>query len=839
MATPPQQPRRGAPVRKSTRPTAKATPTARRAPAAQGTGPQGSAGEARRRRLVDYPRQGKTGVRRWLPSWRLVLGTFLTGVFLVVGFVVAAYLTTTIPAPQDMVRAQTTTVYYADGETVMGRFAVENRVIVDYDTLPEHVGLAVVSAEDQTFFENSGIDPMGLARAMWNNVRHGTRQGGSTLTQQYAESYYQGKTRDYVGKFREALLAVKIAQTQDKDVILGNYLNTIYFGRGAYGIQAAAQAYFRVDAADLSVEQAALLAGVIPAPSRFDPRVEPEQAERRWNYVLDRMVADGHLDAAERESMKFPKVRKHRQSDTYGGPQGYLLDMVRREVVNRSVLTEDDIDIAGLRIVTTIDPRIQEAAVAAVDELPEDTPERLRTAIVTIDPSDGGIVALYGGPDFVSRPQNAATQDIAQAGSTFKPFTLVAALEEGISLRQTFDGRSPAFLEGFPEDRGVRNFGNTSYGWLDLVDATARSVNTIYAALNIEVGPEKSVDVAVRAGIPEDTQDLLDNPANVLGTAAPHPIDMASAYATFAAQGIHHDPFIVREVTYLSGGTAYEAARKGERVFEPDVMADATYAMTRVVEEGTATKVRALGRPVAGKTGSSTSNLSAWFVGYTPQLATAVAMYQPDEAGNPEPITPFGGEREITGGTWPAALWTSYMGVALEGYEVEDFPPRADVSTAPKPPQDEEDEEDETAPDDEEEDPAKRVRVPGGLEGLTQADATAQLRHAGFEVAVVEKHSAHVARGRVISVSPAGGRRADPGSTVTLTVSLGPEPEPDPTPPPEPSPDPTPDPTPTPDPSPKPSPSPTPEPPDDPGDGGREIGEQAAAGLVMARQDSR
>lgn len=807
MATP-RKPRPAAPVRKSAR--AAAASSGRRTPEAP-------APEPRRRRFIDYPRQGRTGVRRWLPSWRLVLGTFLTFVFLGAGIVVAAYTTTTIPAPQDMVRAQTTTVYYADGETVMGRFAVENRVLVDYATLPEHVGLAVVAAEDQTFFENSGIDPVGMVRALWNNLRHGTKQGGSTLTQQYAERYYQGTTRDYVGKFREALLAVKISQTQDKETILGNYLNTIYFGRGAYGIQAAAQAYFRVDAADLTVEQAALLAGVIPAPSRFDPRVEPAEAERRWNYVLDRMVADGYVDTAEREAMEFPKVRKHRQSDTYGGPQGYLLDMVRREIVERSVLTEDDIDTAGLRIVTTIDPRIQEAAVEAVAELPEDTPERLRTAIVTIDPADGGILALYGGPDFVSHPQNAATQDIAQAGSTFKPFTLVAALEEGISLRERYDGSSPAFLEGFPEDRGVRNYGNTSYGRLDLVEATARSVNTIYAALNIEIGPEKSVDVAVRAGVPEDTQDLLANPANVLGTAAPHPIDMASAYATFAAQGMHHEPFIVREASYLSGGVAYEGAQSGDRAFEPDVMADATYAMTQVVEAGTATKVRALGRPVAGKTGSSNENLSAWFVGFTPQLATAVAMYQPDEAGNPESITPFGGYSEITGGTVPTDVWTSYMGVALEGYEIEDFPPRADVGEAPEPESDE-DEEDEEAEEEEDEEQPERARVPRGLAGMTQADATAQLRNAGFDVAITEAHSSSVPAGRVISSDPSGGTRLEIGSTVTLTVSLGPEPEPEPTPPPEPSPEPTRPPEPSPDPTPPPTPDPTP-PPDEDDDG--------------------
>jgi len=832
VANPPK-PRPGVPERRSAKAAAQTSRGPARAasgaprtarPAASGTwaatgasaSTSGTASSKAKKRFIDYPRSGKSGFRRWLPSWRLVLGSFLFVVFLGVGVVVAAYQSTTIPEPQDMVKAQTTTVYYADGKKVMGRFAVENRELVDFETIPEHMGLAVVAAEDQTFFENSGIDPVGMLRAFYNNVRYGTKQGGSTLTQQYVERYYQGTTRDYVGKFREALLAVKIAQTQDKEEILGNYLNTIYFGRGAYGVQAAAKAYFNTDAKDLTVEQSALLAGVIPAPSRFDPRVEPEQAERRWNYVLDRMVADGYVDAADREGMEFPKVRKYKQSDTYAGPQGYLLAMVRKELVERSVLTEDEIDTAGLRITTTIDPRIQEAAEEIIKEIPEDAPERLKTAVVTIDPADGAILGLYGGKDYIESPQNAVTQDIAQAGSTFKPFTLVAALEEGISLHTQFDGNSPAFVEGFPEDRGVRNFGNTSWGRVDLVKATAQSINTAFAELNVQIGPEKSRDVAIRAGIPESTPDLKDNPANVLGTAAPHPIDMASAYATFAAGGVHHEPFIVREAEYLSGGVAYEGATNGERVFESDVMADAVYAMTQVVEQGSATKVKALGRPVAGKTGSSTDNLSAWFVGFTPQLATAIAMYQPDEDGNPSSIEPFGGYQEITGGSVPTDLWTSYMGVVLEPYEIVDFPPRANIGGRPSPsPSASESPEEEETEDPEDE----LVEVPGGLEGSTVADATAALRNAGFEVAVREEHSESVAKGRVISVSPGSGSELEPGSEVTLTVSLGPKPtqkpSPSPTPKPTPSPTPKPTPTPTPTPSPTPTPDPTTEPPDD------------------------
>src|SRR5690606_21791936 len=280
----------------------------------------------RRRRLIDYPRRDKRGFARWVPSWRLVLGTFATLLVLGVGAFAVAYAMVDIPEPDDFVAAQTTTVYYADGETVMGTFGEQNRVLVDGDQIPEVMRQATVAGEDRSFYENPGINPTGLARAMWNNLRGGDRQGGSSITQQYAERYYIGQTvDDYAGKVREALLAIKLDRAQDKDEILGNYLNTIYFGRDSYGVQTAAQAYFGVDAADLDVSQAALLAGVIPSPNNFDPRVSPEQAERRWNYVLDGMVATGALTQAERDAQTFPETVEYSRSDTFAGPTGYLL----------------------------------------------------------------------------------------------------------------------------------------------------------------------------------------------------------------------------------------------------------------------------------------------------------------------------------------------------------------------------------------------------------------------------------------------------------------------------------------------------------------------------------
>lgn len=753
-----------------------------------------------------------------------MLGTILTLGFLGIGLLVAAYALTSIPEPDEFAQAQTTRVFYADTTTEMGTFASQEREIVDIATLPEYVGHAVVASEDRSFYENAGISPTGMARALINNLRGGPTQGGSTITQQYAERYYAGQTTtDYVGKAREALLAVKIGQSEDKQQVLGNYLNTIYLGRGTYGIQAASQAYFGVDAADLTIAQAALIAGIIPSPSNWDPVVDPERAEQRWNRVLDLMVEDGWITADERSAQVFPETIPLETGNTYGGTQGYLLDMVRRELRDRAGFTDEQIDTAGLRVVTTIEKPVQDAAVASATSLMDGTlageapAANLRAGIVSIDPDDGAIVALYGGPDFLEQPFNNATQGAAQAGSTFKPFTLVAALENGIPLSERYRGDSPMSPDGWGGE--VRNFGGRDFGTIDLVRATEESVNTVYAQLNLDVGPERTAQVAQRAGI---TTEVGTNPGNVLGTDTVHPLDMANAYATFAAQGFRSTPFIVREATYLTDGSvAYQGAGTREQVFSPEVVADATYAMTRVVTSGSAERwVSPLGRPIAGKTGTSNENRSAWFVGYTPGIATAVGLYQPatvdaaaaDAVAGQETITPFGrGVREVTGGTWPAALWADYMDQVfdVEKYApVEDFPERSNVNrptrtSTPTPTP--------TSTPTQEPTPTEpaEVTVPAGLAGRTQADAEAALVNAGLTASVTQQPSPSVPAGRVISASPAGGA-VPAGSTVTLVVSTGPA---------TPAPRPTPAPTPT---------VPAPAPGTDPDDGEDDDTEDAA-----------
>ena len=741
-----------------------AAPTTRAAGGGSAAGTRAAAGRSSgRRRLIDYPRQGKTGIRRWLPSWRLVLGIFLTLGALAAGALVAAYAATDIPPPSEFADAQTTTVYYSDGVQEMGTFGVQNRVILDQEQIPEHVSNAVVAAEDRTFYENNGINVGGITRALWNNLRGGARQGGSSITQQYAERYYSDTTTtDYKGKFREALLAVKLDRAQDKPEILANYLNTIYFGRDSYGIETAAQSYFGISAAELTLTQGALIAGIIPSPNNWDPAVDPEKAEQRWNYVLDGMVTMGTLTQDERDAQVFPPVIEQSQSDTFAGPQGYLLAMAKKEVLEKGGITQEELDFTGYKIVTTIDKGLQDFALNAVASMPEDRPATMQTALVSLDPATGQIYALYGGADYLVRAQNTVTQDIAQAGSTFKPFTLIAYLENGGSLRSKYNGDTLAPVEGF--DGGVRNFGRgdgESFGTIDLVKATANSVNSVYAAMNVEIGPDKSLAVAERAGIPAEDMADQNVPSNVLGTTAPNPLDMASAYNVFANLGNKTTPFIVKSVEYLDGGLVYEGGTAPEPVFAADVMADTTFALSQVVEQGTAKKALALGHPVAGKTGTSNENKSAWFIGYTPQMTTAVALFQPDAAGNPETISPFGGVAQVTGGSIPLDVWMAYMTPAMSGREVLAFPPRADIGEPNTPPM---------------------ATVPSVV-GLTEADAVAALGAAGFGVGVERTQDPAVPEGSVISQSPGGGAEAQKGSTVALVVSQGPpEPTPEPTP---------------------------------------------------------
>lgn len=639
-------------------------------------------------RVAAPPR--KRGWRRLfsLKLWLLLLSL---GVLLAAGTAAAAYTLVDIPDPNTAAQSQTSIVYYADGKTEMARISAVDREAVQLDQVPESMRHAMLAAEDRSFYENPGISLMGLGRAVWALVTGGPTQGGSTITQQYVKNYFLTQDQTFARKGRELVISLKIEQELSKDEILRDYLNTIYFGRGAYGVQAASRAYFGKDVTKLDLAESAFLASVVRGPSLYDPAEgakAEKNAEARMKYVLDGMVEQGWLTSSQRRAVKFPKVLPPKERSSRSGPNGYLVQMVRDELVSKVGLSPEQIDVGGLRITTTIDQQRQRDAIRAVENnLP--TP-KVRAGLVSLKPGDGAIMALYGGANFEKQPYNAATQAQLQGGSTFKVFTLVAALEKGIGTGTMFDGSSPRYFEEFkgggnPSGR-VQNYGDASYGGIDLRTATAKSANTPFAQLNIEVGPQATKDAAIELGLPQNTLGLDSNAANVFGTASPRVIDMAKAYATLAARGVRSEPYVIKEVKAVEGAgerfDGYVAQPVTEQVVDENVVADAVDAMEQVVKRGTATKAQAIGRPAAGKTGTTDENRAVWFDGFTPDIATAVAMYLPDEQGNAVPMRGAGLGSGVTGGSYPVDVWTSYMRRAVEGTPYQDFPERAGIGNS-------------------------------------------------------------------------------------------------------------------------------------------------------------
>jgi membrane peptidoglycan carboxypeptidase len=610
----------------------------------------------------------------------VVIGLLFLGF---IGLLGAVYAAARIPLPEDTVNAQATVIEYADGSR-LGQLAKENRVDIPLKDVPKHVQDAVLAAEDRGFYEHSGISFTGILRAAYQDVRGGgARQGGSTITQQYARNAYLSQERTFARKFREAIIAVKLERKHSKDEILEWYLNTIYLGRGASGIEAASRTYFGIPARRLSVEQGAVLAALIRSPEGGDPAVNPDVAERRWKAVLDGMVETGKLDRAKADAAKYPKIneRKAAGKDSKGGngPIGYVVDAVRRELVANG-FSESEVYTGGLKVRTTIDRRRQAAAVEAVHNVLTDPAKDPRAALVAVEPGTGKVVAMYGGRDFGAKGDksfvNYATNP-RQPGSSFKPFVLAAALDDGISVKSTFDGRSPQRFG----DYEVSNFDNEQFGRIDLVESTAHSVNTVYVPLGLKVGIDKVMDTTHRLGIPEEV-DCKDNrdASLFLGTCDQKPADMAAAFSTFAAKGESAGWHLIESVRTGKGKRLYRAKVEKTEALSEGEAADAIHAMRAVVENGTA-RAAQIGRPVAGKTGTTQDNTNAWFNGFVPQLATSVWMgYEvADDDGTGKrgipPMRNLHGFGEITGGTLPAKIWHDFMTAALEGVPVEEFPP--------------------------------------------------------------------------------------------------------------------------------------------------------------------
>ncbi|WP_417193352.1 transglycosylase domain-containing protein [Bifidobacterium pullorum] len=606
-----------------------------------------------------------------------VLG--IIGALLALGIGAFAYLyaTTEIPQPESIAVAENTTVYYADGTTPIGTFSEQNREIIDCSVLPDYVGQAVVASEDRSFYTNRGIDLVGIARAFWNNLTTGSRQGGSTITQQYAERYYLGETTSYLGKAREAILALKIAQAQDKDQVLCNYMNTIYLGRGTYGIQAAAKAYFGKEAKDLTVAEAAMLAGIIPSPSSWDPAVDPEQAQARFTRVLRIMQEDGYITAQEQQEAQFPQTIEYTQQNSYQGANGYLLQMVRDELTGDGTFSAEQLDTGGYAIVTTIDKSKQDLMYSVVSPAQNGMqgviPDGMEFGGISVNAKDGSIISVYAGEDYLTKQLNQATQSVYEIGSTMKPMALLGAIQEGVNLDTVFNGNSPRKFDGIADPVG--NFGNMSYGNVNLYTATAQSLNTVYMDVQAKLGTQRIAEIAKEAGAESDALDGT-NPFTVLGNNALTTKDVARMYATIANQGNRPNIHIVSSVKNTDGEDIYKAPTETTQVFDANDTALVTKAMTGTVQNGTATEALAVGHNLAMKTGTANDSYAASAVGFTPSVVSVFAMWYPDANGNPQEVPAFGG---WSGGSdYPVHLFTQYMTQALAGTDNETFPNAVD-----------------------------------------------------------------------------------------------------------------------------------------------------------------
>ncbi len=607
----------------------------------------------------------------------------------VAGALVALYATTELPPIPPP--PETSVLLDRDGNVLAKLHAGIDRTLIPLAKMPRHLRRAVIATEDADFFRHDGIDPSAIVRATWADVTTGSlSQGGSTITQQYVKNVLTGTERSIRRKVQEAILALKLERGSSKQEILEGYLNTVYFGHGAYGVQAAAQTYFGVDAERLTVRDSALLAGLIAAPSARDPFHHPDVAVRARNHVLDRMVTVGALDrdradrlaATPLELVEEPHVRSAAE---------HFLEYVRQGLV--SGYGSDALYRGGLRVRTTIDLSMQRAAERAIRaHLPlASDPE---AALVAIDPRTGEILSMVGGRNFDRREFNLATQGLRQAGSAFKPFVLIAALERGISPLETRYGPSSLAIDDpFCRTDGgpwtVSNAGDQWAGTMSIEQALAGSVNTIFAQLTVEVGPEAVADVARRMGI----RSKLSPVCSIgLGTSDVSVLDMTSAFATLAAEGVYVRPRAVQRVTGADGVVLQSSAggvqELGVQVISGDDALAATRVLQGVVEHGTGTAAALSDRPVAGKTGTAERSTDAWFCGYVPQLATCVWVGHPRAA---RPMHDVHGVPEVYGGTIPAAIWHDFMTEATHGMPVVPFRPGsydqyADPVPEPPPP---------------------------------------------------------------------------------------------------------------------------------------------------------
>ncbi|NBE52796.1 transglycosylase domain-containing protein [Streptomyces boluensis] len=685
----------------------------------RGAEPPGRPGK---RRLIDYPRSGKAGWRKFVPSWKQVTGTFIGFCGLLMAAAGIAYAMVGMPKAQDVASAQTNVFYWSDGTQMAATGGEKNRQVVGIDRIPPDMRWSVVSAENATFYNDKGVDPMGIARAVVNMAKGGETQGGSTITQQFVKNTYLDQSQTLTRKARELFISIKVGAEMEKDDVLAGYLNSAYYGRNAYGIQAASQAYFGKDSEKLSMEESAFLAGVLKGPNLYSPdggvganataKANTKRLKARWEWILDRRVETGNLTQAKRDKAgPFPKPIK--QKSTLAGQTGYLVDTAKDYVATKLKIPAEELEKGGYRIYTTFDKNkvkemekaVQRTKKAFLDDKKRPkTDKNVQFGGASVDPKSGAIVALYGGNGFDEGhyTNNANTRGVP-VGSTWKPYVLAAAMQDGtvkndgqaISPESLYNGNDQLIINdqnGDPikDAQGQpfrqKNESDRMWGKVTLRKAMEQSINTPFVQLGIDVGLSKTRDLAANTGILEESFDKgnLGNASFSLGTSTPSAIRMADSYGTFANEGAHFEPYSVTKVVKSENDQqevlpGFEKPKR-KSAMDANVANNITDVLQNVVKNGTGKKVADIGFPVAGKTGTTDKNKSAWFVGYTRELSTAVTLFRTDpKEGELLSMNGTGGVPSIHGGDIPAQIWKDYMEGAMKGVTPEAFPAAEEI----------------------------------------------------------------------------------------------------------------------------------------------------------------
>jgi penicillin-binding protein 1A len=625
--------------------------------------------------------------RRLLKAIVLVALTVVVVPVATAGTVLAAFLflplPATIPEPRKGIDAQVSRVYDINGQEIAVIQEYDFTQPVEPSDIPDVLKEAVISGEDRRFYEHGGVDVRGTLRALWQDLRNRSAvQGGSTITQQYVKNAFVGSERSLSRKIREAVLASQLDRKWEKEDILFRYLDQLYLGEGAYGVGAAAQTYFRKPVNELTLSEAATIAGLIPAPSFYEPRGNPAGAETKRKLILDAMLDEGHItqlehDEAVQQQIWIGPPPPPGTPHTYVWPREeqrtthpYFIDYVKKYLEAR--YGDEALYSRGLKIYTTLDPNMQRAAEEELAATLDGTAPPLDMALVSVEPGSGYVKAMVGGRDFYAPggQVNLALGGTAglQPGSTYKPFVLAAALEQGISPDKRYSGRSPLIIGN---DDFV-NFGGASYGSMTLREATKKSVNTIYVQLLNDLGVKSVMDFANRLGDGKSVyREGFHGLSVALGAQEATPIDMASAYGVWAARGMRAQPTPVVRVLDAEGVELEDNSKpEPQRVMREELADTMNDILQGALQPGGTAAGRDIGRPAAGKTGTTQNNSNAWFVGYTPQLSTAVWMGHTDgiyDMGNVK------GVRSVTGGTWPARTWQAYMKRALEAAPAAPF----------------------------------------------------------------------------------------------------------------------------------------------------------------------